>query len=399
MILQPSKISLNVANRIQVQSQSHFLIGGGTQMFTFDELEPYFTTKSIHNKKLSFKFKDYGINLESEDHYCTCKIPMHILLPKLTVVELKLVAVAHSISVHSRMHAAQVQALLKEHMCENCKDFSTGFEVIDVDKHAKMINLNAVRKYQKKKGIDYKASHQDSVKKNQEKQGEKYKVPHLQSVKKDQEKQGEEQKVAHLQSVKKHQEKQGKEYNVAHLQSVKKYQEKQGEEYNVAHLQSVKKNQEKQGKKYKRAHLISVKKHQKQNTIFPPIPPTLQLQHKIISDACQDMMPCVISESGCAVCGKLTPIGQLTNLTETKLDCSILTNVEVTRSERIIPSDPITGLDGPILEQELDSICEACHNSMAKNKIPVMALANGKWLGKIPEALRDLSYTEQLIIA
>jgi hypothetical protein len=28
-----------------------------------------------------------------------------------------------------------------------------------------------------------------------------------------------------------------------------------------------------------------------------------------------------------------------------------------------------------------------------------MSLANGKWLGKIPEALKDLSYTEQLIIA
>jgi hypothetical protein len=269
MTLQPSKISLNVANRIQVQSQSEFLIGGGTHMFTFDELEPYFT-KSIQNNKLLFKFKDYGIDLESEDHDCICTVPMHILLLKLTIIELKIIAATHNIPVSSRMHTVQIQALLKEHMCEDCKDFLAVFEMIDVNEHIRASNLKAVRRYQTKKGIEYK--------------------------------------MANMNSVKKHQEKQGEEYHIANLQSAKKHQEKQGEEYKIAHLKSAKKHQEKQGEKYKMAHLISVKRHQKKKSVvcFPPVPPSLQLQHKIISNACQDMMPCYISESGCAVCGKLT---------------------------------------------------------------------------------------------
>ncbi len=39
---------------------------------------------------------------------------------------------------------------------------------------------------------------------------------------------------------------------------------------------------------------------------FPPAPVTEQMQHKIISDYCNDMEPCNFHESGCAVCGALT---------------------------------------------------------------------------------------------
>ena len=56
-------------------------------------------------------------------------------------------------------------------------------------------------------------------------------------------------------------------------------------------------------------------------------------------------------------------------------------------------------MDGPIIEDNLDNLCNLCYQSVSKGKLPQMALENGKWLGKIPSQLQDLSYAEQLLIA
>ncbi len=41
---------------------------------------------------------------------------------------------------------------------------------------------------------------------------------------------------------------------------------------------------------------------------FPPIPISDKLQHRIITNYCEDMNPANFHESGCAVCGGLTLI-------------------------------------------------------------------------------------------
>ncbi len=46
----------------------------------------------------------------------------------------------------------------------------------------------------------------------------------------------------------------------------------------------------------------------KENIAFPPLPPSEALKHMIISDYCNDSIPEIYTESGCAVCGSLTPI-------------------------------------------------------------------------------------------
>ena len=56
-------------------------------------------------------------------------------------------------------------------------------------------------------------------------------------------------------------------------------------------------------------------------------------------------------------------------------------------------------MDGPIIEDNLNNLCNLCYQSVSKGKLPQMALDNGKWLGKIPIQLQDLSYAEQLLIA
>ena len=57
-------------------------------------------------------------------------------------------------------------------------------------------------------------------------------------------------------------------------------------------------------------------------------------------------------------------------------------------------SDNLADIDGPIIEKDLDNICKSCYKSISKGKMPILALANGKWIGKIPKELQNLSYAE-----
>src|ERR1700677_4011905 len=109
------------------------------------------------------------------------------------------------------------------------------------------------------------------------------------------------------------------------------------------------------------------------------------------------MSPEHFMESGCAVCGELMLLTQLQKLsTLDNIDLDVLRQDKVTRNERNNANDPIAET---ILDYGFDSICNKCYKSMSKGKLPLLALANGKWLGDVPEQLSDLSYAEQLLIA
>jgi hypothetical protein len=58
-------------------------------------------------------------------------------------------------------------------------------------------------------------------------------------------------------------------------------------------LESVKKYQDENSDKYLSTNLESVKKYQAKQSAssFPPLPPSLELQHTIISNFCDDMSP------------------------------------------------------------------------------------------------------------
>src|ERR1700677_3683529 len=111
-------------------------------------------------------------------------------------------------------------------------------------------------------------------------------------------------------------------------------------------------------------------------TNFPPSPPSLKLQHIIISNWCKDMSPEHFMESGCAVCGELMLLTQLQKLsTLDNIDLDVLRQDKVTRNERNNANDPTAER---ILDYDFDSICNKCYKSMSKGKIPLLALANGK---------------------
>jgi hypothetical protein len=131
---------------------------------------------------------------------------------------------------------------------------------------------------------------------------------------------------------------------------------------------------------------------------FPPLPPSTKLCQNIVADFCADTSPGVFEEAGCAVCGKLTPICKMEELAEVE-NINLLKADGVTRKARCKSSDPVSELRGPILAPDCDKVCPLCVESLEKNKVPTLALANGLWVGKIPDELRDLTYAEQLLIA
>ena len=136
------------------------------------------------------------------------------------------------------------------------------------------------------------------------------------------------------------------------------------------------------------------KKHVK----FPPLPPSAKLCQNIVSDFCASTSPHVFEEVGCAVCGKLTPICEMEELSEVE-NINLLKVHGVTRKARCKSSDPVSELRGPILAPNCNRVCPICVDSLEKNKVPTLALANGLWVGKIPDELKDLTYAEQLLIA
>ena len=71
----------------------------------------------------------------------------------------------------------------------------------------------------------------------------------------------------------------------------------------------------------------------------------------------------------------------------------------VTRKDRCKISDPVRELRGPILAPGCSRVCPICVESLENKKMPTLALANGLWVGKIPDELKDLTYAEQLLIA
>ena len=136
----------------------------------------------------------------------------------------------------------------------------------------------------------------------------------------------------------------------------------------------------------------------KKDVKFPPLPLSTKLCQNIVADFCADTSPDVFEEAGCAVCGQLTPICKMEELAEVE-DINFLKADGVTRKARCKSSDLVNELRGPILAPNCDRVCPLCVESLEKNKVPTLALANGLWVGKIPDELRDLTYAEQLLIA
>jgi hypothetical protein len=151
---------------------------------------------------------------------------------------------------------------------------------------------------------------------------------------------------------------------------------------------------------YQKSYKKSSQKHywSKKDAKFLPNPPLTDLCQQIVSDFCANTSPKVFEKAGCAVCGKLTPICEMEELSDVE-NINLLKVDGVTRKARCESSDPVRELRGPILAPDCNRVCLICVESLEKKKMPALALANGLWVGKIPDELKNLTYAEQLLIA
>src|SRR5882762_2053383 len=108
--------------------------------------------------------------------------------------------------------------------------------------------------------------------------------------------------------------------------------------------------------------------------------------------------PDVFEETGHTVCGILTLICEMEELSEVE-NINLFKVHSVTRKARSKNSDPVRKLRGPVLASHCNKVCPVCVESLDKKKMPTLALANGLWIKDILAKLQDLTYVEQLLIA
>ncbi|KAF8208994.1 hypothetical protein K438DRAFT_1440591, partial [Mycena galopus ATCC 62051] len=132
---------------------------------------------------------------------------------------------------------------------------------------------------------------------------------------------------------------------------------------------------------------------------FPPAPASDDLRESIIRDFCDDFDPFNFIETGCAVCGRLTPKKRLTNKDDLMLDWDILVPEECTVQERFNVDDAVECTSGPVLADGFTDVCVECEGSLHRGRVPLHSLANHLWLGAVPWQLQDLTFAEQMLIS
>ncbi|KDQ52753.1 hypothetical protein JAAARDRAFT_138288, partial [Jaapia argillacea MUCL 33604] len=134
---------------------------------------------------------------------------------------------------------------------------------------------------------------------------------------------------------------------------------------------------------------------------FPPTPLEDKQLRQIAMQFCENLQPDKYEERGCKVCSKLTIATQLKLDASLNIDWNILVrNGEgITRKERKSDTDSIEELNGPIFASQCNEVCNDCENDLKLGKLPKLSLANGLWIGDIPNELKNLSWAEKLLIS
>ncbi|KAJ7019610.1 hypothetical protein C8F04DRAFT_975459 [Mycena alexandri] len=132
---------------------------------------------------------------------------------------------------------------------------------------------------------------------------------------------------------------------------------------------------------------------------FPPKPPSKKLLCKIARGFCEEMDPAVFEEAGCAVCGQLTTLRELTPLASIPYSLDLLEREGVTCTERFSETDEVDELNGPVLDLTCNSVFVDREIHLINGVSPPLALANGFWIGTVPEVLKGLSFAEKMLIA
>ncbi|TFK60036.1 hypothetical protein BDN72DRAFT_736336, partial [Pluteus cervinus] len=132
---------------------------------------------------------------------------------------------------------------------------------------------------------------------------------------------------------------------------------------------------------------------------YPPEPLKQNLVDRVVTDFCQSTSPENIEEAGCAVCGELHLISSMQPKSNFKNHLKCLEVEGISRVERLKDTSPIKEVEGPIIDHDCNYICSTCRESIYKGKRPKLSLANGLWIGKVPQVLQELTFMEKLLVA
>ena len=125
---------------------------------------------------------------------------------------------------------------------------------------------------------------------------------------------------------------------------------------------------------------------------FPYPQLTKELGETIIQEWCKETKLSSLEELGCAVCGELVPISQLSHLKAIKKMLGILEAPNATQIECKSASHKISGFKSPVLDYWCDKVCDNCRKNIRKGRVPCLALAINLWLGEVPKVLSELNY-------
>ncbi|KAI0733013.1 hypothetical protein BC629DRAFT_1302069, partial [Irpex lacteus] len=145
-------------------------------------------------------------------------------------------------------------------------------------------------------------------------------------------------------------------------------------------------------------------------TSFPPSPLPLRDVARMVRDWREAISAASLAEAVCHVCGCLTPCRDLHQLASDSPLLHVLNVPGVTRRARATPVEPSCSIGGPVLYHSLPgnngisgsssiSVCSTCMLSLGKNSVPILALANGRWLGEVPTVLSELNFMEKILVA
>ncbi|KAH9840715.1 uncharacterized protein C8Q71DRAFT_701927 [Rhodofomes roseus] len=134
---------------------------------------------------------------------------------------------------------------------------------------------------------------------------------------------------------------------------------------------------------------------------FPPPPPSPLLIQQVIADYSKAIHPLQHAETGCAVCGLLTPFSRLYPLSTVSHKLHILETdgTGVTRKEQQSECDHVEELKGPVLLPKSLHFCQNCKMTLDNGTAPQQALANGLWIGEVRVQLQNLTWAERTLIS
>ncbi|RXW13797.1 hypothetical protein EST38_g12057 [Candolleomyces aberdarensis] len=124
-----------------------------------------------------------------------------------------------------------------------------------------------------------------------------------------------------------------------------------------------------------------------------------QMAIDILREFCADVKPERFEEAGCASCGQLTLRTDLVPLQTAGCSLDPLVEPNLARLERYSPAENIRFETGPVLAKGCSDVCPLCIKYLRRGHRPVNALANGLWVGEVPNVLSMLTYAEQCLVA